>query len=224
MWELVQIADTIEAFCKTEKLSKNKCKILDVGCGLGRISLPLAHLGYNIVGVDVDSTVIDAAGESARNLNNIRFVNSDALSFFSSYKGEQFHAIICSHVLEHVENPLKLIRAFSNGLKFHGMLICIIPNPFALLELCILRPQGKLKKLLNMESPQGRDHISGVSLAWLTKAIELCGFEIQSVLPVGSILANPLTSRTKIEMIELQSPKPKALAWSWVIVGKKLNE
>ena len=40
-------------------------KVLDAGCGLGRISVELAALGLNVTGVDIIQSELDAARESA---------------------------------------------------------------------------------------------------------------------------------------------------------------
>jgi SAM-dependent methyltransferase len=174
------------------------------------------------VGVDVDHDSLATAESSSGNMNNVRFIQSDALLFLNNNKGQTYHAIVCSHVLEHVENPIDFIQSFSKALKPGGLLICIVPNPFGLLDLCILRPQVSVKKFLNMNVKQGRDHVSGVGLSWLKKAITFSGFKIEMVLPVASIFASPLTSRSIIELIEIQTPKPMFLAYSWVIIGKKM--
>ena len=40
-------------------------KVLDAGCGLGRISVELAALGLDVIGVDIIQSELDAARESA---------------------------------------------------------------------------------------------------------------------------------------------------------------
>ncbi|MEA2506791.1 MAG: hypothetical protein QOH48_1409 [Actinomycetota bacterium] len=41
-------------------------RILDVGCGPGRHSVPLAKAGYNVTGIDVSLRFLELAGEAAR--------------------------------------------------------------------------------------------------------------------------------------------------------------
>ena len=43
--------------------------ILDLACGFGRYSLPLAKLGYSVTGVDLNESFIQEASEKANEMN-----------------------------------------------------------------------------------------------------------------------------------------------------------
>lgn len=52
--------------------------ILELCCGTGRLTIPLAQEGYNITGVDNNGSMLRQAEEKARKLNiSIRFIESD---------------------------------------------------------------------------------------------------------------------------------------------------
>lgn len=44
-------------------------KVLDAGCGTGRVAVRLAELGYDVVGVDVDDSMLDVARSEAPHLD-----------------------------------------------------------------------------------------------------------------------------------------------------------
>lgn len=49
-------------------------KVLDAGCGTGRVAIRLAELGYRVVGVDVDSSML---AEARRAAPGLRWVSAD---------------------------------------------------------------------------------------------------------------------------------------------------
>ena len=55
-------------------------KILDLGCGDGTTALPAAHLGADVLGVDIAQNLVEAGNQRAREkgLNNCRFQQGDA--------------------------------------------------------------------------------------------------------------------------------------------------
>jgi SAM-dependent methyltransferase len=63
-------------------------RILDAGCGTGRVAVRLAELGYDVVGVDVDATMLDVARAEAPGLD---WRLGDLASFDL---GEQFDVVL----------------------------------------------------------------------------------------------------------------------------------
>ena len=49
-------------------------KVLDAGCGTGRVAIRLAELGYRVVGVDVDSSML---AEARRAAPDLRWLSAD---------------------------------------------------------------------------------------------------------------------------------------------------
>ena len=72
--------DFIESLWKQDK-SKPEL-ILDMGCGTGAISLPLARKGYNIIGVDISEDMLTVARQKAAKAElDILFLQQDMRSF-----------------------------------------------------------------------------------------------------------------------------------------------
>jgi 2-polyprenyl-3-methyl-5-hydroxy-6-metoxy-1,4-benzoquinol methylase len=128
-----------------KSIKNPKAKILDVGCGNGNISMALGSLGYNVLGVDIDRSSIDKA--SANNtFSNVRFEVYDANAFGMK---EEFDAIVCSEVLEHLKQPEQLVESLYSLLKKDGVFIATVPNGWGPRELFITKPMQWLhtKKL-----------------------------------------------------------------------------
>lgn len=53
-------------------------RVLDIPCGMGRLTLPLARMGHRMTGVDLTASYIDAATVSAREQEeDVRFIRRD---------------------------------------------------------------------------------------------------------------------------------------------------
>jgi len=73
-------------------------KLLDLGCGNGRIAIHLAKLGYNVVGVNISPVFIEDAWRKAKAYGveaNVEFVTVDARKLLKRHKGyEPFDATL----------------------------------------------------------------------------------------------------------------------------------
>ncbi|MGB0165209.1 MAG: class I SAM-dependent methyltransferase, partial [Luteibaculum sp.] len=119
-------------------------RVLDVGCGNGHISRGLARLGYSVVGVDIDPDSIKIAQEACPEAS---FFCLDVGDLAEQYASEHFHAIICSEVLEHLENPSEMVSTLYPFLAPDGILIVTTPNGFGPRERTVTKPVQNLYRL-----------------------------------------------------------------------------
>jgi len=95
--------------------------LLDVGCGSGRLLKRMQELGWITEGVDFDPVAVgNARNEGLR-------VRLGALEK-QQYPENYFDVITMSHLIEHVHNPLQLLRECRRILKPAGSLIVVTPN------------------------------------------------------------------------------------------------
>jgi len=87
-------------------------RILDLGCGTGNVTIPLAKKGYEIAGVDLSSEMIEVAKDKALAAGMaIDFVVGDIRSY--SKPGELFDTVIsCCDVLNYLTSVADLVAAF----------------------------------------------------------------------------------------------------------------
>jgi len=102
-------------------------RILDIGCGGGLLSEPMARLGAEIVGADAAERNIPVARVHAeRSGLNVDYRHTTAEALAEA--GEQFDVILNMEVVEHVADPLAYLSACQRLLKPGGLHICSTIN------------------------------------------------------------------------------------------------
>jgi 2-polyprenyl-3-methyl-5-hydroxy-6-metoxy-1,4-benzoquinol methylase len=121
-------------------------RILDVGCGNGVISRHLGRLGFKVLGIDVSEKTI-ATAQSLTNDPNVQFMKKSAEELVAS--GEKYDAVICSEVLEHLNDPGALLRVLYNTLADNGKLIVTVPNGKGPRESFVTKPVLRMRRKNN---------------------------------------------------------------------------
>lgn len=100
-------------------IGRNKVKILDVGCSAG--ANMKSFMGFDIYGFDLS---FDSIKQTRKNgIKNC--VVGNALNF--PYKNNYFDFVICSDMLEHVEDDSKVIFEIKRVLKKNGKALIAVP-------------------------------------------------------------------------------------------------
>ncbi len=102
-------------------------RILDIGCGGGLLSEPMARLGAEVVGADAAERNIPVAkihAEAQGLAIDYRHTTAEALAA----AGEMFDAVLNMEVVEHVADPLAYLTACRNLLKPGGLMTCSTIN------------------------------------------------------------------------------------------------
>ena len=100
--------------------------ILDIGCGGGLLSEPMARLGGNVVGIDASEKNIKIAKHHIKKNNlNIKYYNTSPEKFKSKKK---FDIILNMEIVEHVEDVDIFIKHSSKFLKKNGIMFIATLN------------------------------------------------------------------------------------------------
>jgi 2-polyprenyl-3-methyl-5-hydroxy-6-metoxy-1,4-benzoquinol methylase len=97
---------------------------VDLGGGLGYYSKAASEYGFNSVLVEKDPVSVNFAKKELR-LNNI--VEQNLEEFFEQNK-EKFDVVFFRHVIEHVTDPIGIVKGISSILKNNGILIIETDN------------------------------------------------------------------------------------------------
>ncbi len=100
-------------------------KILELACGTGNITIPIAKKGYNITGVDIsDDMLMIAKNKSVENNLNILFINQDMVNLQLKEKFDCV-LIMCDGInyIRDEDDLLQLFQRVYNILEDDGLFI-----------------------------------------------------------------------------------------------------
>ncbi len=197
----------LEHLDQFQSLHGRSISLLDFGCGNGTaVSQFLIRDGVSYYGVDCHEPSLTYArnyfqGENAMFLDR---VPEDIL----------FDVIVYADVLEHLENPVAVLREHARLLKEDGMIIGSIPNGFgpfenekrcdrwfgvsagirfaAALKAKWTRPEGRNRETIPYNSDS--THIQHFSRKEVCSVLSQVGFEMECFCN-GSFLGGPLSER-----------------------------
>lgn len=105
---------------------KAKSKILDIACGTGNYSIPLAKAGHQVDAIDLDETMIQQAKEKAQELD-VHFTVGDMTKIKEQLHGSFYDFIFCiGNSIVHLDrkNTIeKLIQDIFNMLQDGGQMV-----------------------------------------------------------------------------------------------------
>ena len=102
-------------------------RLLDIGCGGGLLSEPMARLGASVVGADAAEGNLPVARIHAAQMGleiDYRHTTAEALAA----DGERFDVVLNMEVVEHVIDPLSYLTACRDLLKPGGLMLASTIN------------------------------------------------------------------------------------------------
>lgn len=184
-------------------------RMLDIGCGNGRQLERFAQAGWRTVGIDFDAGAV----ATARALGlDVRHGDLTSQGFDSG----EFDAIVMSHVIEHVPDPVALLCECCRVLKPGGSIVLVTPNADAFGH----RLYGR--HWLGLEPPR---HLHVLTAGALRSMVRQAGFDVQVsrtvwVMAPGFFLATEWRRRAEREATHVGLPPAgvrlplRVLAWA----------
>jgi 2-polyprenyl-3-methyl-5-hydroxy-6-metoxy-1,4-benzoquinol methylase len=100
--------------------------LLDVGCGHGSLAGEIASRGYEVWGIEQSEF---AATRAAKKIDRVIQADlTDQKSVSNEIGSKKFDQIVFSDVLEHVYDPLTVLRSYLPYLKPGGQVLISLPN------------------------------------------------------------------------------------------------
>lgn len=162
-----------------KRLKINEIKVLDIGFGVGYFLFEASKRKLMLKGFGVDTnkkSVIFVKKIAKKNRKKIYFEIGDGYNL--PFYDDTFHVVICSHVLEHVKEPEKILKEIYRVLKKNGEVWIGTPSKN-------YDSLPKLSTILNMDVTP-KDHIvPGFNLEEMDLMLSSIGFHIIEKKYVG---------------------------------------
>ena len=145
---LKYIRDQIDRHWQADECSRRPLEgksALDVGCGAGLLTEPLARLGATVTGIDAAPEVIAVARDHAGRMG----LEIDYHAIPVEQVEGQFDLVTALEVIEHVADPAAFLRSLAQRLAPGGLLILSTPNATGwskLLTITLAEGLGRIPK------------------------------------------------------------------------------
>lgn len=172
-------------------------RLLDIGCGGGLLSEPMARLGATVIGADAAPRNIPVAQLHAEQMGlDIDYRNCTAESLADA--GEKFDVVLNMEVVEHVSDPLAYLTACQQLLKPGGLMVASTINR---------NPKSYMVAII------GAEHV----MRWLPKGTHEWG---KFITP--DELAE-LIAAAGLEVVDRHGMVFNPIKWSWSLSSQDLS-
>jgi 2-polyprenyl-3-methyl-5-hydroxy-6-metoxy-1,4-benzoquinol methylase len=154
----------VEPFQLAELAKLTPGRLVDLGCGNGDMLVMAGQLGWEAIGIELDP----AAAQVSR-VRTGGVVLEGSYARLGELRGE-IDCVICSHVLEHVQNPLDMLASIAEALRPGGILLLSLPNATSSMR------QHFGDDWRGLEAPR---HLSIPSMRQLTATLAETGFSVR---------------------------------------------
>jgi 2-polyprenyl-3-methyl-5-hydroxy-6-metoxy-1,4-benzoquinol methylase len=146
---------------------------LELGCSDGFMTEQLSRLVKNLDVVDGSKNFLEKAQD--RNLENVEFM----YGLFETFNpGKKYDTIIASYILEHVVDPIRILKNARKLLKPDGRLFIVVPNARALSRQLALH-MGLVPDLKNLtENDYNHGHRRVYDRVFLNRDIRISGLKV----------------------------------------------
>lgn len=157
--------------------------MLDLGAGEGAFSLRLKDNGYHVEAVELKTSIFKPDGIrcTALDLNDGGAVND-----FSARKKASYDAVIALELIEHLENPWRLMRLCKTLVKPGGLVLITTPNVASFMSRFAFLRTGVFPQFTRADA-ESYGHINPIAPFELEYISESIGLKIIEKQPAGML-------------------------------------
>src|SRR5689334_22652720 len=170
-------------------------RVVDIGCGVGRLTRALAARAGHVYGIDVSREMLALAEEHNAQLENVSWLHGDGRGL-GVLHDESVDGCFSHVVFQHIPDPaitIGYVRDMGRVLRPGGWaLFQVSTNP------AVHRPSGGLRTRLRRKRSERAWWGSAVEMPALRSAAEAAGMQVEEVFDEGSQFTTVLARRTSI--------------------------
>jgi len=185
-----------DEFMMFSLLPQKNGKLLDVGCGTGAIGDELRKRGFEVTGLDFSEVAISKCRDKKMEAR-VCDVDKEGLPF----PDESFDVVWGGDIIEHLFDPIFVLKEAFRVLKKDGALIISVPNNFPL--------NKRIKLCLSGKSPQSNiyrkagqcKHHTFFSWELLSYMLSEASFKVEKLLSMFKIPRTKVYRQTNSKIV-----------------------
>lgn len=169
--------------------SDNEIRYLDIGCSSGAVVEAATNKGWAASGIDLNESAIEFGRDRGLNL-----VNGDV--YDQNFEPGSFEVISAFDVLEHVLDPVKMLKKIHELLVPGGIALIFVPNW-----------NSATRVLLGKDAHYIRPthHLTYYTPLTLEDVVVRNGFKVESILTEGLDISDFIWRKTEVDQINMDS-------------------
>lgn len=116
----------IDVLARLRRSLSDSPSLLDIGCGRGQVASAARRLTYRVTGIECHPDALEAARDRVDEL--LPFDLADKKTVKAALDERKFDVILFACVLEHIPDPLSVLRFYRAFLKPDGRIVVSLPN------------------------------------------------------------------------------------------------
>lgn len=162
-------------------------KFLDVGCGEGFLLTTFAEKGWDVLGLDFSAFGVEKFNPHLEGSLIVGDIYNSLDSLIS--KGSKFDCINLGNVLEHVIDPISLLKNLKKLMHSNSILAVTVPNDFSRLQIH-LHESKAIEKQYWIAVPDHLNYFNYKSLRETAAQAGLNSIDVLADFPIEWYLAN----------------------------------
>ena len=174
----------------------SRLRVLDVGCGAGFLvkKAQAARPHWQFDGCDWLEDIPHRGDFNYRRVDLNR-------EFLGAYPDATFDLLLCSDVLEHLENPARMLAEMARVSKPGGAALITLPNAWNIFERLRFLATGRLKRYRSERQSGPHGHISLFTPDTLESLADRSGWRIAGITGGHTLFAGVIVPWTRSTMV-----------------------